>query len=166
MEAVFAAFMISMLRLYWRRSLRSQISLYDFRAGRGVAGVVWSGRLLIFDIGERGETTASGALALQTEKAARWATAPYQRPSSWRFTPTSVVGAESQDGGGQAPQLPFDSAQGRGRGAEKAICDPGTTRSLQKNMISENEPKFDQAGVEILFWESQKRTQIEAKIGG
>jgi hypothetical protein len=33
-------------------------------------------------------------------------------------------------------------------------------------MISENEPKFDQAGVEILFWESQKRTQIEAKIGG
>jgi hypothetical protein len=70
---------------------------------------------------------------------------------------------------------PFDSAQdkptrptgptGEGGGAKEVNCDPGTTWSLQKNMISENEPKFVQAGVEISKKQSQKRTQIAAYNG-
>jgi len=52
-------------------------------------------------------------------------------------------------------------ATGEGR-REKVFCDPSTTWSLQKNMISRNEPKFDQAGVDKFGKQSQKRSQVAA----
>jgi hypothetical protein len=49
---------------------------------------------------------------------------------------------------------------GSGRHLKKYDCDLDTTWSLLENSISENEPKFDQAGVEKLGKQSQKRTQV------
>jgi hypothetical protein len=53
----------------------------------------------------------------------------------------------------------------KGRGhdtvaSKKHDCDLDTTWLLLENSISENEPKFNQAGVEKLRKQSQKRTQI------
>jgi hypothetical protein len=45
---------------------------------------------------------------------------------------------------------------------QKAICDPGTTWSLQDNMILPNEPKVLHAGLGFL----KKRTQNEPKFRG
>jgi hypothetical protein len=40
----------------------------------------------------------------------------------------------------------------------------GHGAGFRKKVILENKPKFDQAGVENSFWESQKRTQVRGGL--